>query len=55
MLQEFIMCDLVCKNRSYSLFNNMYLATCNENHECGITLKFVPYTPSIGVSDRLKT
>ena len=36
-------CDPVCEKGSYSLFNCMYLATCNLTCECGgITLKFGP-------------
>ena len=45
MLQEFIICDPVYEKGSYSLSNSMCLATCNVNHECGITLKFGPIMP----------
>ena len=37
---KFSKCDPVCEKGSYSLFNCMYLATCNLTCECGITLKF---------------
>ena len=38
-------CDPVCDKGSYSLFNYMYLATCNFTYECGITLKVGPLIP----------